>query len=50
MIRRLRLRHRRMILIVTVACLIVFTVALLARTPARRNPILPALHPAASPP
>lgn len=50
MIRRLRQRHRWMILLVTVVCLIVSTVALLARTPARRSPIPPALQPARSSP
>ncbi|MDZ4864761.1 MAG: hypothetical protein SGJ01_15125 [Gemmatimonadota bacterium] len=44
MIRRLRTRHRWMIVIVALACLVLSTVALLARTPARPIAVPPTLQ------
>lgn len=45
MIRELRQRHRWMILVVALACLVISTVALLARTPARASAVPPTLQP-----
>ncbi|MEO8636801.1 MAG: hypothetical protein ABI587_16115 [Gemmatimonadales bacterium] len=45
MIRRLRVRHRWMILVVALVCLAVYTIALLARAPVRRTAIPAALQP-----
>lgn len=45
MIRELRQRHRWMIVIVALACLILSTVALLARMPARPIAMPPTLQP-----
>jgi uncharacterized protein involved in exopolysaccharide biosynthesis len=45
MIRELRQRHRWMILIVALVCLVISAVALLARTPARTSAVPPTLQP-----